>query len=697
MPASAFIRRDDQGRRALARCVPVVGLLLLTALTALAPAGCRSTPGEESGTVVGQPSPSTPPLGEITVLSDPPGASVKVDGQAVGSTPVRELSVSVGLHRVSVTAGDRTWERDLAPSPTRANVVYVATGESRAADFRRFEVDVEPAETVTYATGTLVGDGSFTLWVASNNYVSLIGRAPGRTPRSLGIAPGGDGGWTYLISLSRLNGDPAGPVETGPDFVVPPLKWAAADHALIELAPYDGTTALASAAGQVAIVVLRGDTETIVAYDLSEGGNSDSAPSTGRVLASWRTRHIAEDSCGSPIDQRLRLVGWHEGKLLFLAPGLNPDSRATRLFEVGLWVADGNGASSKRVAWLSAPGGIQRAWLTRDGRAAVVDVLTPDGTRFEVADIASGRVVSYVTRVPCHEPLGSISYRSPDGWLVAYGPSAWGPPGEVRILDLKSGSEQTVFKAEPDEYVDWLAWSPDGRYLSIACGGKGEPYWLGVGTDDTILFPSRFEVVDLRGDRVAQVSVDGKTLDPVFAWSPDSSQVAVQSVTLVPKERSAWEGDWMPRSGSVYAGRIGETLLQITGKGEDSPLVANFGFTESGALVLSGSANGKSWVSLRDLATGASHEVSGYVPALQNHYRSWGGAFITSESRVLLATGTRSDGYSLAFLNPDGSLSPLASAEGLDSRYVLTGNLLTWTGRTESGERFEVVILDKDP
>jgi serine/threonine-protein kinase len=56
----------------------------------------------------------TPVAGILRVRSEPPGASVEVDGKAVGATPLEELAVPAGVHRVEVKReGFRPWSQEI--------------------------------------------------------------------------------------------------------------------------------------------------------------------------------------------------------------------------------------------------------------------------------------------------------------------------------------------------------------------------------------------------------------------------------------------------------------------------------------------------------------------------------------------------------------------------------------------------------
>src|SRR5262249_30671859 len=47
--------------------------------------------------------PAVPHTSRLTVMSNPPGATVTVDGRALGRTPLRSASLSPGRHLVSLT------------------------------------------------------------------------------------------------------------------------------------------------------------------------------------------------------------------------------------------------------------------------------------------------------------------------------------------------------------------------------------------------------------------------------------------------------------------------------------------------------------------------------------------------------------------------------------------------------------------
>ncbi len=56
----------------------------------------------------------TPVAGILHVRSEPAGASVAVDGRAVGTTPLEELAVAAGIHRVEVKReGYRPWSQEI--------------------------------------------------------------------------------------------------------------------------------------------------------------------------------------------------------------------------------------------------------------------------------------------------------------------------------------------------------------------------------------------------------------------------------------------------------------------------------------------------------------------------------------------------------------------------------------------------------
>jgi TonB family protein len=82
----------------------------------------------------------TPVAGLLQVRSEPSGATVEVDGRPAGLTPLEELSLPAGLHRVEVKReGYRAWSQDLEAKAGEVVPVLArlqAAGGSTAADLR---------------------------------------------------------------------------------------------------------------------------------------------------------------------------------------------------------------------------------------------------------------------------------------------------------------------------------------------------------------------------------------------------------------------------------------------------------------------------------------------------------------------------------------------------------------------------------
>jgi len=82
----------------------------------------------------------TPVAVLLLVRSDPSGATVEVDGRPAGLTPLEELSLPAGLHRVEVKReGYRAWSQDLEAKAGEVVPVLArlqAAGGSTAADLR---------------------------------------------------------------------------------------------------------------------------------------------------------------------------------------------------------------------------------------------------------------------------------------------------------------------------------------------------------------------------------------------------------------------------------------------------------------------------------------------------------------------------------------------------------------------------------
>jgi len=90
--------------------------------------------------------------GKLTVLTDPPGADVRVDDAPAGSTPITLRRLEPGSHRVALATGTWSWSGTVQVSRDTTNVISMSTGAAAApapqpasrAEPRR-EARVEPA------------------------------------------------------------------------------------------------------------------------------------------------------------------------------------------------------------------------------------------------------------------------------------------------------------------------------------------------------------------------------------------------------------------------------------------------------------------------------------------------------------------------------------------------------------------------
>lgn len=627
----------------------------------------------------------------LSVISDPPGAEVFLDGQRVGTTPLEGARLTRDVrHKVAVKAGESVWERELPASPPAPNVIYVETDETPAGGFRSFDVAAPPGAAV-YVNGAKVGTGTLTLHLATPRFITLVAAAKGVVPRRDYIWPWSESAPTYSFSLDTPADGVAGPAETPSALTPPQAMWADPNHAFIEvLGPI---TPLPASDGLVALLLPSGKTQSIVAYKLAPGGGS---AVDGKVLVSWRTYGIGEEPDGTPFSQEVVPFAWREGKLFFLAPEPRPDGDDPGLLGLGLWEVDAENSRRHRLAWLptwSVHRGFQEAWITGDGRAAVVHTWDPDFSYFHVIDLATAKEEVYRTRLPYYEPGGcTVYYRSPDGWRVAYGPNFGPREGAVMVLGLDRGEERRVFETAPGGLFDRVTWSPDGTLLAVASADKGENYFVAEGEDGSALFPSKFVVVDLKGERVAEISVPGEMLDFTPGWSPDSRYMAVQAMTVARNATPDPSGEtWALRRGPVYVGRVGEALRRVTAAGEDLSTFRVSGLIAADRLLLAGQKDDREVTSFRNLSAGTKLDIPGYTPAHSYDWNSGLKPLVVSGGRVLLY-GERS-GNNLALLSPDGSVALLNTGDAHPYRYTWEDPMLMCEGWREDYGRVDFFFL----
>lgn len=70
--------------------------------------------------------------GRLTVLTDPTGATVKVDGNVCGKTPITIKNLRVGPHQLALTSGSWSWTGTVNVSENEVKVISIQMGEAVA-------------------------------------------------------------------------------------------------------------------------------------------------------------------------------------------------------------------------------------------------------------------------------------------------------------------------------------------------------------------------------------------------------------------------------------------------------------------------------------------------------------------------------------------------------------------------------------
>ncbi len=664
--------------------------------------GIKVAPGGEQGQPPASSTARQPAESTLSVFSDPAGAEVVLAGRSLGTTPARGIRLGTAPYRVSLQIGELVWAEELPPSSGETHVVYVQGGEGRGgrapeAGLRSCTVTTSPVGATIYVNGVEVGSAPLHLHVGSARTVTIVAYAEGSLPQRKYLWPEDRAGPAYSFNLYTPAEGRAGQAETPQAFAPTAATWTAAGHAVIDLAWEDAV--LASPEGRLALISRSDTTQSVVVYDLAAGAG---APVNGRPVASFWTGTLAKENDESLYTDGVSFVDWVGEKLLVLAPEPASEGESPGRLGLSLWEAHVGGRRPRRLGWLPTWCVGQRledAWVTSDRRAAVVHTWDLDCFGyFYVLDLRTGEEEVFRVPIPVYDPAAcTVAYRSPDGWRVAY-ESCLGPgPGRVMVLDLDLGEERQVYESAPDGFIDRLSWSPDGKLLAIACGDEREDFVVVEGVDGSALFPSKFTVVDLSGNRVTEVSAGGGTLNTSLAWSPDGSHVAVQTVRPARNaDPASPDGEWTVRHGPVYAGRLGEPLARVTAENEDLSALWMISLVADDRLLLTGNHDGQPALSLRDLATGRRCNLDGYG-VLRTHDPS-----SRSESPILLDSGVvltsvGAGGDSLSLLAADGSVEPLAAMSGEVRWSYLAGRVLTCVEAGSDDEyRAEVIFLPED-
>lgn len=578
-------------------------------------------------------------------------------------------------HTVIITAGDLRFEQALAPSyPAAQRAIYLESA-SRPEGSRPCVVTPSRTDADVYVAGQHVGKGPLLLYLGTPNGLLLTAHAPGCMPERhwlAGYRPGSAGMTAVNLTFQPGKDGPGstGPVQIG---MTPVVSSSAGTRFTI-----DGPVRFAfpGPEGKVAIITESGAFESLWVLD-----TKDATTATTKPLLTWRIWYDNEHQC-----EGIRPVGWLDDALLIVAPELPSDTGESGRIGDGLWEVNTASGTTRRIAWWehwclgrNYAGG----WLTADGRAAVIHTrFVEEGSYFRVIDLATGIARSITAMPPYFEPAdSSIIFPSPDGWQIAWATTWYNPgPGEVVVLDLATGDERILLTTQ-DETIGTVQWTPDSRKIAISHARPGERYWIGQGGEEepAKLYPARFVVMDLAGQRIAEICIEGEILAPSIAWSSDSALVAVKTVTIHPYSDPVWE--WITHAAvdrSAYAGPLIGPLERVwqceeaIRPGEDMGC-RWLGFLGDGQVALGIRLPGKGYVIRMQSVTGVGQaaEAEGYYPAELYDYT------MRTRDDALRPLGllAETEERGLFLVRPDATVETLITGGGPLS-------LIQWTGQT---------------
>jgi hypothetical protein len=640
---------------------------MATVMVGLAACSPRPTPPATGGG--GAEPPPLPKQFTLSVLTDPPGASVEVDGRTVGTTPIAAIELANEAHRVTIAAQGFSLTETLAQSAATSRVIY-AEMSAGVKGLAPYEVTSTRPETDIFLAGTYLGKAPLLLYLGLEQHAvrrltaHAAGTKPGlqvlygddespSSPRPVGFA---------LEAADQV----AGRAQAPPGAAAPTLSWLDASHGRIS-----GEIGCASIGpdGWVAVTVWHGSVETIFAIDARPG--KEAVPP--RILSSWRTKELVTGE--SPwSDQGLVDVGWWGSRFYFLVPEPPPGGGSPGRLGMALYETDVADASLHRLDWWphwSVGTKLDRAWLTADGKTVVILTIGTGGAGFRVVDTASGEVRLLDVRVPLYESSACTGARvSPDGWSAAWTEVAWGVgTGTVTVLDLRTGGQRVVLNA-PDEKVGGVWWSPDSRMLAVARARSDEKHYVSGPDDSPHLYPAGYTIVTAAGEPATEVAVKGDALGPVLTWRPDSNRIAVVSVSIEPApephDPQYTEETW---SKGVYAGTLDgelELIWQSTAGGApDRVPYTTLGFLPDGRVVMGHVTPGnRRTLTIADIAArqgeGKLATYDGFSPVDINDRASWTPASSAREAGVLAYSG----GAGLYLVTPGGQTRSLIAAQG---------------------------------
>jgi WD40 repeat protein len=205
----------------------------------------------------------------------------------------------------------------------------------------------------------------------------------------------------------------------------------------------------------------------------------------------------------------------------------------------------GSGQPPEKVALALDPGGhtdtIIAVAFTPDDRELMT--ASKDGTvRFW--DLDSGETTQ-VLRPPIKYVDGAAAL-SPDGRLVALGGKAGSDPAarDWAVFLLNRDNDRMRVLAEQDNYVETLAFSPDGKWLAAA-GRRREPGGLAPGNKNNL------RLWDLEQGKTAFVWKEDAAAAHALAFSPDGKWLATVSDAGAGRDCAVWSPATKERAATI--------------------------------------------------------------------------------------------------------------------------------------------------
>jgi hypothetical protein len=126
-----------------------------------------------------------PQTGTLRVESARPGLTVRIDGVALGTTPL-STALAVGRHRIEVDGGGRTRSQDVVVTTGQDTVVQLSGGATRGAGTIRLTSD--PAGAQVWLDGALHGTAPLTIDnVAEGSHTVVVREAGGSVRQTVRV------------------------------------------------------------------------------------------------------------------------------------------------------------------------------------------------------------------------------------------------------------------------------------------------------------------------------------------------------------------------------------------------------------------------------------------------------------------------------------------------------------------------------